>query len=474
MAKKRVLILGGGLSGLITAASLPGSEFSVTVLEQGQHAGGQIRGWEDQEGDALETGIHVLFPWYANLVALYERLGQPLPLVPTDGNYYILNGPLKRIVALETSPTLTGTLRGLLAYPMPVLDKLRFLRIIFDALTLTAKGAERYDHWTVSAYLASRKAGPELTAVLEILSVTIQALFGWEASAASFLKFTKHVFGSETQLDASCFLSQPTHRCMVKPLLDAIERNGGEVRLGEPIEKLVLDGDRVTEVKTPQAVYRDFDIVISALPAYVFRKLLPGELQPQFPALCRLQSAYVITLQMHYDRLVLDDGHCYISNRDEVIFDAIIDKTHHWDELRGQGSVLQVLIDNAREYRDAPDQVILDRVNRDLKTFFPKVAGGQLQKYHLQRHAQVFTETRPNYFSGVFRETETFLSNLMVAGEWTATPYHYGMESATVAGLRAANALLRREGLPEQEILEVKFPAFTETLARWRCGKDET
>ena len=134
--------------------------------------------------------------------------------------------------------------------------------------------------------------------------------------------------------------------------------------------------------------------------------------------------------------------------------------------------MLQVLIDNAREYRDAPDQVILDRVNRDLKAFFPKVNGSQLQKYHLQRHTQVFTETRPNYFSGVFRNSETFLSNLLIAGDWTAKPYHYGMESAAVAGLRAANLLLEREGLSQHEILDVKFPALTERLARWRCGKD--
>jgi zeta-carotene desaturase len=473
VSKKRVLILGGGLSGLITAASLPKSEFTVTVLEQGMQAGGQVRGWEDEDGDSMETGIHVLFSWYINLVSIYERLGQPLPLVPTDGNFHVFNGPLKKISILETSTTLISTLRSLFTYPLlPFRDKLRFVKIVFDALTLTEKGAEKYDHWTVSAYLASRKAGPELTALLEISAVTIQALFGWEASAASFLKFTKCLFGSDTPLDASCFLSQPTHLCMVKPLIDVIEKNGGEVKLEEPINELVLEGDRVTEVKTPKEVYKDFDVVLSALPAYVFRKLLPGEIQQRFPALCSYQSAYVITLQMYYDRLVMDDGQCYISNRDGVLFDALIDKTHHWDELKGQGSVLQVLIDNAREYRNASDEMILDHVNKDLEVYFPKVKDAKLKKHHLQRHTQVFTETRPNYFSGVFRKSETFLSNLLVAGDWTARPYHYGMESAAVAGLRAANLLLERENLPPHEILDLKYPAMTEKIARWRCRKD--
>ena len=391
---------------------------------------------------------------------------------PTDGGFHIFDGRRKKIAVLETGTTLTQTLRALFAYPpLPLRDKLRFVKIVFDAMTMTAEAAERYDGWTVRAYLESRKAGPELIALMETGSVTIQALFGWEASAASFLKFNKHLFGSETPLEASCFLSQPTHRCMVKPLVDTIESNGGEVRLEEPIEKLVVENDALTEVITPQAAYRDFDVVFSALPAYVFRKLLPGKIQSQHPALCTYQSAYVITLQMYYDRLVMDDGNCFISNRDGVIFDALIDKTYHWDELKGQGSVLQVLIDNARDYRDASDEVILDRVIKDLTTFFPKVATGQLQKYHLQRHTQVFTETRPNYFSGVFRSTETPISNLLVAGDWTAKPYHYGMESAVVSGLRGANHLRQQEGLPTHEILDVQFPGFTEKLAQWRWNR---
>ncbi|MCG8584648.1 MAG: FAD-dependent oxidoreductase, partial [Pirellulales bacterium] len=396
--KTKVLVLGGGLSGLATSALLAESgRFDVTIIEGRKLFGGQACGWEDSDGDPVETGIHILFPWYENLVRFYKNLGHPLPLVPTDGYYYVLDGKYKDTVVFETTRSLWGDFKAIWSYPrLTVRDKYRMARIVLEALRLSPEQAEQYDGWTVRAFLMSRKASPELVAFFEIATITIQGLWGWEASAASFLKFLKCLFGSETDMTAS-FLSKPTHECMVAPLVEHVERHGGVLKSGERVEAVDINEGQVQSVRTDAGKYDDFDLVLSALPAYILPKVLPGELHPQVAGLCRYQSAHVICLQLHYDRCCFPHGNVYVSNRQGVIFDSICDKAYHWAEHKEGGSIIQVLIDNSREYEAASDAFLLEEVLGDLHTFFPETKDANLEKHHVLRHDMIYTETRTNY-----------------------------------------------------------------------------
>jgi zeta-carotene desaturase len=456
--KTKVLVLGGGLSGLAASALLAESgKFNITLVEGRKLLGGQICGWEDDDGDPIETGIHILFPWYHNLVELYEHLGRPLPLVPTDGQYYVLDGQHKDVVVFKTTGTMWGDVKAIWSYPrLSLADKWRMGRIVLEALRLSPAEAEKYDGWTVRAFLMSRGASTKLVAFFEIAVITIQGLYGWEASAASFLKFLKCLFGSESKMPAS-FLAQPTHECMVAPLVECIERHGGTLKSGERIKSIEIAASRVESVRTEGGDYSDFDVVLCALPAYVLPKVLPGELHPQIEGLCRFQSAHVMCLQLHYDRCVFPHGNVYVSNREGVVFDSVCDKSFHWTDFKASGSIVQVLIDNGREYEGAPDAIVLRRVLDDLGAFFPATRDAKLEKHVVLRHDAIYTETRPNYFSGVLRSSETFIDNMLVAGEWTAGAYHYGLESAAVAGIRAANTLLARHNLPTHKIAPVKY-----------------
>ena len=63
--KQRIGIIGGGLSGLSTAAHLLLSardEFAVEIFEAAPFAGGQCASWRDAKGRPIETGIHLDFP----------------------------------------------------------------------------------------------------------------------------------------------------------------------------------------------------------------------------------------------------------------------------------------------------------------------------------------------------------------------------------------------------------------------------
>jgi Flavin containing amine oxidoreductase len=59
--KKKVAIIGGGLSGLACAKYLSDAGHEPVVYEARDVLGGKVSAWQDQDGDWIETGLHIFF-----------------------------------------------------------------------------------------------------------------------------------------------------------------------------------------------------------------------------------------------------------------------------------------------------------------------------------------------------------------------------------------------------------------------------
>ena len=65
--KKKVAIIGGGLSGLACAKYLSDAGHEPLVLEARDVLGGKVSAWQDEDGDWIETGLHIFFGAYPNV-----------------------------------------------------------------------------------------------------------------------------------------------------------------------------------------------------------------------------------------------------------------------------------------------------------------------------------------------------------------------------------------------------------------------
>ena len=72
---KRVAIVGGGLSGLACAKYLVDAGHRPVVLEARDVLGGKVSAWQDEDGDWIETGLHIFFGAYPNMMNLFAELG---------------------------------------------------------------------------------------------------------------------------------------------------------------------------------------------------------------------------------------------------------------------------------------------------------------------------------------------------------------------------------------------------------------
>ena len=59
--KKTVAIIGGGLSGLSCAKYLADAGHKPIVIEARDVLGGKVSAWQDEDGDWIETGLHIFF-----------------------------------------------------------------------------------------------------------------------------------------------------------------------------------------------------------------------------------------------------------------------------------------------------------------------------------------------------------------------------------------------------------------------------
>jgi 15-cis-phytoene desaturase len=73
--KQKVAIIGGGLSGLSCAKYLSDAGHEPLVLEARDVLGGKVSAWQDEDGDWIETGLHIFFGAYPNMMNMFAELG---------------------------------------------------------------------------------------------------------------------------------------------------------------------------------------------------------------------------------------------------------------------------------------------------------------------------------------------------------------------------------------------------------------
>ncbi len=71
---KKVAIIGGGLSGLACARYLVDAGHKPVVYEARDVLGGKVSAWKDKDGDWIETGLHIFFGAYPNMMNLFKEL----------------------------------------------------------------------------------------------------------------------------------------------------------------------------------------------------------------------------------------------------------------------------------------------------------------------------------------------------------------------------------------------------------------
>jgi uncharacterized protein with NAD-binding domain and iron-sulfur cluster/nitrite reductase/ring-hydroxylating ferredoxin subunit len=132
-----------------------------------------------------------------------------------------------------------------------------------------------------------------------------------------------------------------------------------------------------------------------------------------------------------------------------------------------EGIILEVQSYRVEKWINSSDEEILEISFKDLTAFLPQATREKMKFSKIQRHLALFTKyapgkaaLRPSVSSGTY--------GLHLAGDWTEADWSvWMMERAVVSGLRAANVVLKRRGLPMVEIKRLPKEGLTLRSSRF-------
>jgi 15-cis-phytoene desaturase len=481
----RVAIAGAGLAGLACAKYLTDAGHTPVVLERRDVLGGKVAAWKDEDGDWYETGLHIFFGAYPNMLQLFKELGiedrlqwkehtmifnQP----ETPGTYSRFDfpdipAPLNGIAAILRN-------NDMLTWP----EKIRFGIGLIPAMIQGQRYVEEMDKYSFSEWLKLQNVPPRVEKEVFIaMSKALNFINPDEISSTVILtalnRFLQEKNGSKMAfLDGS-----PTER-LCQPLVDYITERGGDVRLNAPIKEFLLNDDGTVRgflirgLNGAADEVLTADMYVSAMPVDPLKVMLPQAWREMdyFKQLDGLEGVPVINLHLWFERKLTDIDHLLFSR--SPLLSVYADMSNTCKEYANPDrSMLELVLAPANDWINKSDAEIVDATMAELEKLFPMHFGtenpAKLLKYHVIKTPRSVYKATPGRQQ--HRPSQvTPISNFYLTGDYTMQRYLASMEGAVLSGKLTAQAIARSQekGVSRQEPQEeseVKITSAPQSLA---------
>ena len=452
----RVAIAGAGLAGLACAKYLVDEGHEPIVLERRDVLGGLVAAWKDEDGDWYETGLHVFFGAYPNMIQLFKELGIEdrlqwkehtlifnQPEKPgTYSRFDVPNipAPFNVIVSIiRNNDMLTWT------------QKFKFAIGLLPAIVRGQQYVENMDKYDLLAWLEQQGIDERVNSDIFIAASKALTFINPEDVSATIPltainRFLKERYGSKVAfLDGS-----PTER-LCEPMVDYITERGGEVRLNAPLKKIMTDesgeinGFLLRGLNGAEDEVLKADAYVSAMSVDALKQMLPALWQekPFFKEMSKLEGVEVINLHLWFDRKITEIDHLLFSR--SPLLSVYADMSNTCKEYADPNkSMLELVLAPAKDWIAKSDEEIIEATMLELKRLFPQHFEGDNQATLLK--SKVVKTPRSVYRAiagtqSVKPTQKTPVDNFYLAGSYTKQEYLGSMEGAVLSGKLAAKAI---------------------------------
>jgi phytoene desaturase len=444
----RAIIAGAGPAGFACAKWLNDRGYDVILLEKRNVPGGKVSAWRDAEGDWVESGLHVFFGAYHNLLNFLAECGlrDSFDWKPAE---MVFASPERGLAPIRFVPGLPAPLNGLAGVAISPLmsarDKLRMaiglLWPIFGSQAyIDAQDGQSYAAWHLRHGMGQRT----LDDIMHTMALALNFQRADRVSAKLVLTALLH-FAQETSAPKIGLVKGSPHERLWMPLIQLLMRHGVKVVLGRKVDRICYDAaaNRVTGFALDDGSTLEADVYISAMPVHSLRKRLAPALayQPLFDGLRQLKSQPVITAQLYFDRVVTEVDNLLFSAGTRLSVYADLPRVSP-DYHTGRGSIVELVVAPAAELIGRSDEAVLGQVLSDFYRLHPTARAARLIKYTLVRIPNSVYQARP----GVDRfrpDQATPVPNLFLAGDYTRQEFMASIEGAVRSAKRAVERIDR-------------------------------
>lgn len=471
---KKVAIIGGGLSGLAAAKYLSDAGHIPTVYEARDVLGGKVSAWQDEDGDWIETGLHIFFGAYPNMMNLFAELGihdrlqwkihqmifamQELPGEFTTFDFIPgIPAPFNFALAILMN-------QKMLTFP----EKIQTAPPLIPMLIEGQSFIDAQDELSVTQFM--RKYGMPERINEEVFIAMAKALDFIDPDKLSMtvVLTAMNRFLNESNGLQMAFLdgNQPDRLCA--PLKDYIEARGGKVITNVPVKEIVTNEDQSVK----HLLLRNGDIIvadeyISAMPVDIVKRMTPKNWQnmPYFRQFDELEGIPVINLHMWFDQKLKAVDHLCFSRSPllSVYADMSVTCKEYYDPEKSMLELVfapcSPLAGGNVNWMGKSDEEIIDATMGELARLFPtEIAqddkwpstknqgpNGQarLRKYTVVKVPRSVYAAIPG--RNKYRPSQTTpIPNFTMAGDWTSQKFLGSMEGAVLGGKLAAEVVANR------------------------------
>jgi len=485
--KKKVAIIGGGLSGLACAKYLVDAGHIPTVYEARDVLGGKVSAWQDADGDWIETGLHIFFGAYPNMMNLFDEL---------DIHDRLQWKIHQMIFAMQELPGEFTTFDFIPGIPAPFnfglailmnqkmltfAEKLQTAPPLIPMLIEGQSFIDAQDELSVTEFM--RKYGMPERINEEVFIAMAKALDFIDPDKLSMtvVLTAMNRFLNESNGLQMAFLdgNQPDRLC--EPMKQHIESRGGKIILNAPVRKIVTKDDGTIDhllLRSGEKIVADE--YVSAMPVDIVKRMTPKQWQnmPYFRQFDELEGIPVINLHMWFDRKLKAVDHLCFSRSPllSVYADMSVTCKEYADPDKSMLELVfapcSPIAGGNTNWISKSDEEIIDATMGELARLFPtEIANDErwpatcnqgpkgqakLIKYAVVKVPRSVYAAIPG--RNKYRPSQTTpIPHFTMAGDWTSQKFLGSMEGAVLGGKLAAEVVANRAlGNAEKPIKEIQ------------------
>jgi len=474
---KTVAIIGGGLSGLSCAKYLVDAGHKPIVLEARDCLGGKVSAWKDKDGDWIETGLHIFFGAYPNMMNIFSELDIEDRLQWKRHQMIFamqeLPGEFTTFDFLEGIPApFNFALSILLNQKMLTLpEKLQTAPALLPMLVEGQKFIDLQDELSVFNFMEKYGMPDRINTEVFIAMAKALDFIDPEKLSMTVVLTAMNRFLNETDGLQMAFIDGNQTERLCEPMKQYIEERGGQVLLNQPLASIETNEDgSVKCFKMRDGKEIVADEYVSSVPCDIMKRILPRawSTDPFFRQIDELEGIPVINIHLWFDRKLLNVNHLCFSR--SPLLSVYADMSTCCKEYEDEDKSMLELVfapcspiaGGGVNWMGKSDEEIVAATMKELERLFPTEIGEDLPDggAKLLKHAVV--KVPRSVYAAVpgrnkFRPSqETPIKNFTLAGDWTSQKFLGSMEGAILGGKLAAEVVAcKAAGEPTKGLKEI-------------------
>lgn len=433
---KRCLIIGGGLAGLTAASILSQKNIPVTLIESSPKLGGRTYSFFDKETNSIiDNGQHILMGCYKETILFLRLIGAENNFEYQKNLYLKFISKDKKQFKIDASKLFYpfNLLSAIINYyAFTAKDKLAFISFLIKLPFISKKSLSKLN---VKEWLERENQNQTLIKNFwEILCVGALNTNLEKASAYIFYDVLIEIFFNGNFASTIVLPKFGLSESIINPAQEFIQKNNGQIILSETVKEIVVENQKVVEIKTDKNVFTEFDYVISAIPFYALNKIVKNG-NPNFES-----AALVERLELTHSTIL--NIHIWLKeNNLKEKFYGLLDSPLHWIFVKENH--INIVISDADYLAEKSKEEIFDFATDELFQF-TSIGKTDILNY------KIIKEKRATFVPAIDildkrPDSKTVFKNLFLAGDWVNTGLPSTIESAVKSGRMAAELILNEK-----------------------------